>query len=210
MLSPRRLTIAATGLLLATALAACGTDDASTGQAGAGSTSSSTAAATSDRAADIAFAQLMIPHHQQALEMAQLATGKATTADVKRLAGQIEAAQDPEIRTMKGWLSAWDAPQQMPGATASGGSMDHSGHDMGGMSSQGMMTAEDMARLSAAGGDDFDSTWLEMMIRHHEGAITMADQVLTTTKDPEVTTLANAVRTGQRAEIDQMRQLLAR
>jgi uncharacterized protein (DUF305 family) len=89
------------------------------------------------------------------------------------------------------------------------GSDDHSGHDMGGMSMSGMMTAEDMAALEAATGDVFDRMWLQMMIEHHEGAVAMADQVLAATDDARVEKLAQAVIAGQRAEIAEMKGLLA-
>jgi uncharacterized protein (DUF305 family) len=206
MPSPRRLAALGAGLLLASTLAACGSDHS--GSTSGGPQSPTSAATATGRAADVAFAQLMIPHHEQALDMARMAERQATSPDVKRLAAQIEAAQDPEIRTMKGWLSTWGAPEQMPGATSTDGGMDHSGHDMGGMTSEGMMTAEDMAALESASGEAFDRTWLEMMIQHHEGAVVMAEQVLRTTSDAEVRTLAEAVVTGQRAEIAEMQKLL--
>jgi uncharacterized protein (DUF305 family) len=102
---------------------------------------------------------------------------------------------------MNGWLEMWGAPMTMGD--------DHSGHDMGGMTMEGMMSDDDMAALMDPTGADFDRMWLEMMIAHHEGAIAMADQVLAETSDPEVTALAEAVITGQTAEIDVMQQLLA-
>jgi uncharacterized protein (DUF305 family) len=207
MSARRPLALAATGLALALTLAACGTGDHSSMTTSGGSAASPQAGTGSE--ADIAFAQLMIPHHQQAVEMADLALANTSSDQVKALAAQIKAAQDPEITQMRGWLSGWGAPQQMDGATASDGSMDHSGMDMGGMSSDGMMSAEDMANLAAARGDDFDRMWLAMMIAHHQGALTMATQVLTTTSDAEVKQLAQAVVTGQTDEITTMQKLLA-
>ena len=84
---------------------------------------------------DIAFAQLMIPHHQQAIEMADLAATNATSAEVKALAAQIKAAQDPEISMMTQWLTGWGAPMEMEGTTDGG--MDHGDMDMGGMTVAG-------------------------------------------------------------------------
>jgi uncharacterized protein (DUF305 family) len=201
--------LAAAALSLALTLTGCastGTDPAST-PPGATSVTSTGAG----DAADIAFAQLMIPHHQQALDMATLAQVRAASAEVKALAAQIEAAQNPEISRMSGWLDAWGAPMEMPGASTAEdlADMDHGGHDMGGMTGAGMMTAEQMDALAAASGADFDTMWLQMMIAHHQGAIAMADQVLTTSSDPEVTALAQAIIEGQTTEITTMEQLLA-
>lgn len=203
MITTRPLALATTGAALALLLAACGGSSASsdmstaaTAQAG-----SSAAAAAQGAPADIAFAQLMVPHHQQAVEMADLALASATTDEVRQLATQIKGAQDPEIEQMNGWLEEWGAPMMMGD--------DHSGHDMGGVTMEGMMSDDDMAALMDATGADFDEMWLEMMIAHHEGAVTMADQVLAETANPEVAALAQDVITGQTAEIDAMQQLLA-
>ena len=204
-MTARRIVLTATGVALAAVLSACG---GHSGMAGMPSSTSATAApsaapsasaGSSDtaRRGDVLFAQSMIPHHQQAVEMADLALKNASSAQVKQLATQIKAAQDPEIATMKGWLASWGAPEDM--------GMDHSG--MGGMA--GMMSDDDMKKLAASKGTDFDSMWLQMMIAHHQGALTMANDVLTTTQDPAVKTLAQAVVTGQTKEIDTMKGLLA-
>ncbi|MEI2784588.1 MAG: DUF305 domain-containing protein [Candidatus Nanopelagicales bacterium] len=163
---------------------------------------------------DIAFAQSMIPHHQQAIEMADLALDPADSGaseQVKQLAEQIKGAQDPEIQQMTQWLQAWGAPTAMPGATDGGGTagMDHSGHDMGGMTMSGMMTAEQMQQLEQARGADFDQMWLTMMIAHHQGAISMAQQAQASNSS-QVTTLTDAIITGQQQEIATMQQLLAK
>lgn len=208
MRARRPLALAATGLAIALTLAACGAS------AGPSVTTTSAAAGSATQAgtgtdAEISFAQLMVPHHHQAVEMADLALGKSTNPEVKKLAEQIKAAQDQEMAQMKGWLSAWGAPEQMDGATASDGSMDHSGMDMGGMKSSGMMTADDLAKLKTASGADFDRMWLQMMIAHHQGAISMANQVIGEISNPQVTQLAKAVVAGQTQEISTMQQLLA-
>jgi uncharacterized protein (DUF305 family) len=142
----------------------------------------------------------MIPHHQQAVEMADLALLRVTSPEVKQLAEQIKAAQDPEIEMMSMWLQRWGAPMGM--------GEDHSGHDMGGMNMSGMMNDEDMQTLANAKGADFDRMWLEMMIAHHQGAISMAEQVKDSSSNAEVVTLAGAVITGQNVEIDTMQKLL--
>lgn len=163
------------------------------------SSSSSTAAtASSARTADVAFAQGMIPHHEQAVEMADIAVAHPdVSAEVKDLATAIKAAQDPEIKQMQGWLREWDAP-----ATAGApGAEGHAGH--------GMMPAEAMDQLEAATGEDFNRMWMEMMIDHHAGATMMAENVLASTQDADVKALAGAIIKAQKAEIEQMQSLLA-
>ena len=195
----RPVALMAGALALTILVAGCGSGAHSSDDT-SGSTSS--AAAQSGPAADIAFAQLMIPHHQQAIEMADLALERPTSPEVNALAQQIKGAQDPEIALMRGWLEAWGAPLAMEDG-------DHSGHDMGGLSMSGMMTEEDMAALAAAEGAEFDRMWVTMMIAHHEGAVAMAQDVLATTANPEVTELAQAVIEGQTAEIATMQGLQA-
>ena len=165
----------------------------------------------SGTATEVAFAQSMIPHHQQAIEMADLALNPDAQASpqVRKLATAIKGAQDPEIQQMTDWLQQWGAPTTMPGASGDMAAMDHGGHDMGGMTMSGMMTSEDMAALSQATGTEFDSMWLQMMIAHHEGAVVMAEQVKAQSDNPDVTALADQVITAQKQEIDTMKQLLA-
>ncbi|MFM7211473.1 MAG: DUF305 domain-containing protein, partial [Actinomycetota bacterium] len=133
-------------------------------------------------AADVAFAQGMIPHHRQAIDMAELVPSRGTSPEVAALAQQIAAAQGPEIATMTSWLQAWDqvVPVDM--------GMDHSTHDMGAM--DGMMSADDMERLGGSKGAAFDRMWVEMMIVHHEGALTMAQREVAEGKDPAAVALA--------------------
>ena len=209
----RPILITTAGLALAAGLAGCAsTTDTATPTAPASASGSKTGDSRSPAAGsdtDIAFAQLMIPHHQQAIEMADLAATNATSADVKALTAQIKAAQDPEIAMMTQWLTSWGAPVQMPGTTDGGIGMDHGDMDMGGLSASGMMTAQDMDTLGMATGTDFDTMWLQMMIAHHQGAIAMAEQVAASTTNAEVKDLADAIVSGQDAEITTMQQLLA-
>jgi uncharacterized protein (DUF305 family) len=183
--------------VLILALSACGSgDDSHSTMSGAGTTSSATAdGATTGASGDVAFAQMMIPHHEQAVEMADVALENDTaSADVKALATQIKGAQAPEIQTMQGWLAQW-------GASESAGPMDHG--------SGGMMSDDDMSSLMGSSGAEFDQMWLTMMIEHHEGAIEMAQDVLDTTANPDVEKLATAVVEGQEAEIATMQGMLS-
>jgi uncharacterized protein (DUF305 family) len=194
----RSTTLAGAGLVAVLFLGACGSgEDASQsmgGMTGHGSPGSTSAQSSSgSRAGDVMFAQMMIPHHQQAIEMADLAmSNPSTSPDVERLARQIKAAQDPEIATMKSWLGEWGAPMSA--------AMDHG--------TSGMMSAEEMASLESARGAEFNRLWLEMMIAHHQGAVTMAQDVLSSTEDAEVKGLARAVVEGQQKEITTMLGLL--
>ena len=204
----RPLFLAGTALALAGLLAACGSSTSTAPGVSASSASAGSSSAAGMMAAgmgsadDIAFSQLMIPHHDQAIEMAELALAGTSSPELLALAQQIKAAQDPEIAMMSQWLSDWDAPMMMAD--------QGSGHDMGSMMSSGMMSDADLSSLEAASGTDFDRMWLQMMIAHHEGAIVMANQVLAATANPTVRDLAQAIVDGQAAEIDTMRKLMAR
>ncbi|MFJ8935141.1 DUF305 domain-containing protein [Streptomyces sp. NPDC102365] len=187
-------------------LAACGGDgtsghDGHGAGSGSGSASASSATAASGKhnAADVAFAQGMIPHHRQAVEMAELAEGRARSAEVGELAAAIKKAQGPEIRTLSGWLTSWgeDVPAE--------GSMDHSAHDMG-----SMMTDEEMTGLENASGKTFDTAFLKLMIKHHEGAVTMAKTEQADGASVAAVRLAGRIVTAQSTEIDRMNTLLGK
>ena len=147
---------------------------------------------------DVMFAQMMIPHHEQAIEMSDIALDPTVGASdaVKKLATRIKAAQDPEITKMKSFLTSWKE-RLTPDS-----SMDHS--DM----MSGVLSAEDMKKLSSLRGAEFDRAWMEDMIAHHEGAIEMAKDVLKDGKDSAVKALANLVATAQDSEILEMKKLL--
>jgi uncharacterized protein (DUF305 family) len=158
-------------------------------------------AAPGHNAADVQFAQGMIPHHRQAVEMTELVAGRTRNPAVVDLAARIGAAQGPEIDTMTGWLQEWGA--EMPAAGMSG--MDHGG-DMTAM--DGMMTPEQMGRLEQADGPAFDRLFLEQMIEHHAGAVDMAGVELEQGADPDALALARTIVDTQQAEIDEMAALL--
>ncbi|MFH9738867.1 DUF305 domain-containing protein [Streptomyces roseolus] len=194
--------VAAAALLLA----ACGNDDTMSGMDHGGTSSATTTATAAPSAsgtsgtsgtfndADVMFAQMMIPHHEQALEMAELADGRAEDADVKKIVAAIEKAQDPEIRKMKAWLRGWGQPE-------SAGTH----HGMA-----GMMSEQDMKDLAAAKGKDFDRTFAELMIAHHEGAVEMAKTEQKNGGNAEAKALAGEVVTAQTAEITELRKILDR
>jgi uncharacterized protein (DUF305 family) len=146
-------------------------------------------------AVDIMFAQMMIPHHEQAVEMSELAIQRSQNVEVLELAEAIKGAQDPEIEQMKTWLRAADAPAGM-------------GHDMHSMGMDGMLTPEQLRELADATGAEFDRLFLEGMILHHEGAIQMA-RMITNSENPEVRALGEEITVSQRREIERMRELLA-
>jgi uncharacterized protein (DUF305 family) len=145
-------------------------------------------------AADVAYVQNMIKHHEQALEMTRLADKHAEDKDVRGIADRIHDAQGPEIEAMKGWLRTNDQPVE-----------PEAGHDHATM--PGMATPEQMADLGRARGEDFDERFLRLMIAHHEGALTMATDVLAQGNDILVEEMANDVISSQASEINRMRDM---
>ncbi|MFF7642714.1 DUF305 domain-containing protein [Streptomyces canus] len=195
----RRVCLAAVAVSAALTLTACGGDSDDSGSAASSPSVSAETSAGTHNAQDVSFAQSMIPHHQQAVEMAALAADRASSPEVKGLAARIEKAQGPEIETMSGWLKTWGkkVPEAMPG-------MDHSAHS--GMA--GMMDSADMAKLGKASGKDFDSMFLTMMVEHHEGAVEMAGTEKAKGADQAATAMAGDIVTAQNAEISEMKKLL--
>lgn len=191
------LTAAGTALALASACGS-GSSGTSTSPVGAGAGAS----ASAHNAADVSFATEMIPHHAQAVEMAGLALSNGADAEIKSLAAAIKGAQDPEIATMSGWLKAWGSPVPSTGGMAGMGGM-------GGTSST-MMSAAEMKALAAVKGAAFDRMWVEMMTRHHQGAIEMAKAELAKGQDPQAKALATAIIKAQTAEIATMAKIKAR
>lgn len=181
-------------LVLLLGATACGSSDSGS-MPGMSHSSTSATPSASHNDADVMFASQMIPHHQQAVVMADSALRKATNAEVKQLATAIKAAQDPEIKLMSGWLTAWGKPVPTPG--------EHAGHTM-----TGMMSPQEMDDLSKAGGSMYDRMWVTMMIRHHQGAVTMAKTEETTGKDTAAVALAKKIQAAQTTEITTMQRLL--
>lgn len=167
-----------------------------------------TMAGASFNTADITFASSMIPHHQQAVTMAEMAldTKAGASTAVKDLATRIKAAQGPEITMMQGWLSSWGTGAT-PTTSAMGGM--NTGTAMGGTDAMdGMMSDADMTKLGGMNGTAFDTMWLTMMITHHQGAVTMSQTELTAGASTDAKALATKIITAQNAEIADMKKLL--
>ncbi|WP_329246267.1 DUF305 domain-containing protein [Actinoallomurus sp. NBC_01490] len=175
-------------------LAACGGGGKEPGHDMSGhSMGPGSATVAGHNAQDVMFAQMMIPHHQQAITMARQAATRASSPEVERLARQIEQAQGPEIQKMTGWLRTW-------GASASPGGGMHMG--------DGMMSDQDMKKLGTLSGKAFDKAFLEMMVKHHQGAIAMAETEQAQGSFPDAKAMAKSIVTSQSAEITTMRRLL--
>ncbi|PZS25502.1 MAG: DUF305 domain-containing protein [Pseudonocardiales bacterium] len=147
--------------------------------------------------ADAKFATDMIPHHGQAVTMADMALARTSNAEIKQLANAIKRAQDPEIQQMSGWLMGWDEP--VPSSTMGA----HAGMEM-----PGMMSAKDMAVLDKATGASFDRMWVTMMTAHHNGAIAMGMTEIADGQNAAAKSLAQSIITSQSAEIATMQKLL--
>lgn len=155
---------------------------------------SSTAETADFNDADVMFAQMMIPHHEQAVEMSEIALDPASgaSAAIQDLAIRIRDAQDPEIELMKGFLATWGAP-----VTPEDG-VDHSSM------MEGMLTVEELDELAGLQGSEFDKRWAQAMIAHHKGAVAMAEDVLADGKNAETRKLAEEIIANQQAEIDEL------
>jgi uncharacterized protein (DUF305 family) len=184
-------------LSLALTLSACG---ASAAPAGDAPPAAAADAGAQHNEADIGFVQTMVPHHQQALDMAEIAHERTQSTEVRALAEQIQSVHDPQLATLTGFLESWGVAPADDGMAGMGG-MDHSG--MSGMADQG-----DMDALAGASGPAFDAMFLEMMIAHHEGAVADAERAVTEVANPQVKELATQIVSDQTAEIQQIRQLL--
>ncbi|MBT2551480.1 DUF305 domain-containing protein [Arthrobacter sp. ISL-5] len=204
-LLPLSATVIAAALALAGCASGSGSGASGTSMPGMdhGSTSSSApstsapALATEHNAADVTFAQMMIPHHAQAVQMSDMMLKKPDIpAEVTALATKIKAAQDPEIEMMTGWLRSWNEPTQLPSG--------HSSHNM-----SGMMSDDDMKKLGAAQGTEAARLFLKQMIAHHEGAIMMAKTENSAGKNTDAIKLSKDIVSAQEAEIQEMQKLLA-
>jgi uncharacterized protein (DUF305 family) len=199
-------TLLASTLALATAitLSACSNSSSGTGgmegmdhsSSSASASPSSTAAAAADfNDQDVTFAQMMKPHHEQAVEMADMILAKdGISTDVTGLATQIKEAQGPEISQLEEWITAWGAEGSMSG-------MDHS--------MDGMMSDEDMSALENANGPEAEKLFLEQMTMHHEGAVEMAQTEVDEGRNTDAIEMANTIVQTQTEEIATMQDLLA-
>ncbi len=149
---------------------------------------------------DVMFAQMMTPHHEQAVVMAELAVDRAEDPQLLALAAEIKAAQDPEIELMESWLEQWGVPKLSDDEAM----MSHGSHGM-----QGMLSDAQLDALASAQGPTFDALFAQYMIEHHEGAVVMAEDVLAGGKDPAVAALAREIIVTQEKEIVQLRAFLA-
>lgn len=160
-----------------------------------GMSGSSTAPAANFNDADVMFLQMMYPHHAQAVEMAKLVPTRSQNQQVKDLASAIENAQAPEMQQMTTLLAGFGKPA--PSATMS--------HSM-----PGLMTPQQMTELTGLSGAAFDKMWLQMMVEHHQGAITMANDELKNGTNPDAKKMADAIIAAQQGEITTMNGMLAK
>jgi uncharacterized protein (DUF305 family) len=194
-----RLRAASVAAAFSLVLAACGDDP--TIEAPADEQPADDPAAEEDAAvegehneADVEFVQGMIPHHEGAIEMAELVEDRTERQELVDLADEIIEVQDEEIAQLRGMLDRMGADEM-----AMDDDMDDMDHgDMG------MMDDAEMEELRALEGDEFDRRFMEAMIVHHEGAIDMAERVLAEGQDAEVAEVAQEVIAAQEAEIEQM------
>jgi uncharacterized protein (DUF305 family) len=152
-------------------------------------------------AADVRFMQGMINHHAQAVEMAELLSTRTSSEAMRKLGQRIEVSQTDEIKMMEHWLST--RGEEVPSA--------HAHHMMGGTLMPGMLTQEEMDRLAASRGSEFDRLFLEGMIKHHQGALVMVKELFATAgagQDADIFAFASDVDADQRMEIDRMRGML--
>ncbi|MCW6005702.1 DUF305 domain-containing protein [Micromonospora sp. CPCC 205371] len=196
----RRALLSGAALAVLALAAGCGdnnNDDASGDgmNHGAASPTAATSSGAAFNDADVRFAQMMIPHHQQAVDMAASAETRAKDPELKQLAGQIKAAQAPEITAMTGWLTGWGQSTAAPDA----------GHD-----AHGMMSDADMTKLESATGAEFDRMFTQMMIEHHEGAIQMARDEQTDGANAEAKALAATIEKTQTEEVATLNAILNR
>ena len=216
----KSLTASAATVAALVALTACSNsnNDQATQSNTAASVTATTASAETHNQADVTFAQQMIPHHAQAIEMSDVVLAKdGIDPRVTDLANQIKAAQGPEIERLQGWLTEWgqsSMPMSTSGMMTPGQSMPMSmpGMEMpgdSGMGMSGMMSAEDMSALQNAQGVDASRLFLTQMITHHQGAIAMAQTEIDSGQYPDAVAMARTIADTQQQEITTMQNILA-
>lgn len=154
---------------------------------------------------DYAFATNMIPHHEQAIELAAMAPDHSTDAELIALAAKISAEQEPEIRALRVFLVQWD---ENPDDKTSQGDDGGDGGDGGHGTMAGMVDDATMAKLQSLNGAEFDRLWLQSMISHHQGAIEMAKAEVANGQNEDIKRMAQTMIDAQQAEITQMNQML--
>jgi uncharacterized protein (DUF305 family) len=161
---------------------------------------------------DAGFARDMSRHHQQAVEMANLALVRSEDAEIRQLAFDISATQTNQVGRMQGWLSLWGLPRTDGEVMAwMGGGMDHSAHDAAaadGAVMPGMATETELADLRTLTGTDFDVRFLQLMTRHHQGGLEMAEYGRDHATEPAVRRLATSIAETQAAETTTMATML--
>jgi uncharacterized protein (DUF305 family) len=148
---------------------------------------------------DVAFAQNMIPHHQQAVDMSAMVPSRTANHDVIVLAAHISSDQQAEIEILQGLLAQWGEPV----APAHGSHGDH-----GGTAMEGMVDDDTMALLQALTGAEFDTLWLRSMISHHQGAVTMSQTEIARGQNADAVKQARIIVDVQQLEIARMNHLL--
>ena len=195
----------AAGFAILLTLTACGNSTHPGSSGGTSAASNSSPGSQQHNDADVMFAQHMIPHHQQAVQMSDVILGKqGIDPRVLQLANQIKAAQGPEIQQMQTWLSQWGSPTT-PTNTSS---MTPESTMPGMTSTSGMMSENDMQALQSAQGVDASKVFLSQMIQHHQGAIAMAQVEVKSGQYPPAIALAHSIISNQQKEINTMQNIL--
>ncbi|MEO6653473.1 MAG: DUF305 domain-containing protein [Ilumatobacteraceae bacterium] len=195
---PAVVTIGSVMVAGALVLTACGGGDDAASDATRSTVPAEASTAATDvdqadvNASDVMFAQGMIPHHSQAVELAALALvpEREASPDVRDLAQRVQAGQDPEIEQMTDWLTSWDQPIDVP-------AMDD-------MDMDGMVATAQIDALATLSGSEFDAEWSRLMIAHHEGAIAMAKTEVTDGLNRDAISLAQDIIAAQQAEIEEL------
>ena len=215
--SRRHRTLLVTGVIVSLGLLATGCGNDTT-------TARAATPASTHNDADVAFTQSMIAHHQEAVDMSEAVIIRGTTPQVRSLAQRIKAAQDPEMRLMTTWLQQWNIDQTALDRPMGNASGDHAmatettiadgpaGTEPTGSAvppMSGMMTTPQQEEFDAASGVAIDRLFLELMIAHHTGAVSMADEQTPAGVNSEVTKLATEIKATQEREIKEMQILLA-